>query len=492
MTRAGRGLNVSGIKSAFFLVLIGLCACCRTAPAPDSAAVRTGRADLAGRVREDFLLCWKAYEKYAWGHDELKPVSRTPRDWYGEPLLMTPVDALDTMILMGLDSEAAKARELIDRELSFDRDVTVKNFEVTIRLLGGLLSGCELTGDERLLRLASDLGTRLLPAFDSPTRMPYMYVNLKTGKASGAKSNPAEIGTLLLEFGTLSERTGNPVFFEKAKAALVALFDRRSKIGLVGEEIDVETGGWLGRTSHVSGGIDSYYEYLLKASILFGDEDCARMWRDSIDAVNRYLPERSGGGYWYGQADMETGLRVSSRYGALDAFLPAVLSLGGDLDRAIRLQDSGYRMWRLHGVEPESLDYRTMTVVEPGYPLRPEIVESAYYLYRYTGDPRYLEMGKTILGDLEKYCRTEDGFTVLTSVLTKEKGDLMPSFFLAETLKYLYLLFSPDDRADFEHVIFNTEAHPLRRTRASRPASRAGRIRTSPCPRPPAPSPRGK
>ena len=231
-------------------------------------------------MRAEFLTCWRAYERYAWGHDELKPVSRTSHDWYGAPLLMTPVDALDTMVLMGLDGEAAKARELIARDLSFDRDVPVKNFEVTIRLLGGLLSSYQLTRDERLLRLASDLGRRLLPAFDSPTRMPYMYVNLRTGRASGAKSNPAETGTLLLEFGTLSGLTKNPVFFEKAKAALVALFERRSKIGLVGEEIDVETGRWLSPTSHVSGGIDSYYEYLLKASILFQDEDCARMWRN--------------------------------------------------------------------------------------------------------------------------------------------------------------------------------------------------------------------
>jgi len=103
-----------------------------------------------------------------------------------------------------------------------------------------------------------------------------------------------------------------------------------------------------------------------------------------------------------------------------------------------------------------------MKATEPGYPLRPEIVESAYYLYRYTNDPRYIEMGRVIFEDLKRYCRVENGYTVLKSVVTKEKGDLMPSYFLAETLKYLYLLFSPDDPVDFEHVVFNTEAHPLR------------------------------
>ncbi len=419
---------------------------------------------MAARVREEFLFCLRAYEKYARGHDELKPLSLSFHDWYADPLLVTPVDALDTMLLMGLQDEATKARELIAARLSFDKDVSVKTFEVTIRLLGGLLSAHQMTRDDRLLRLAADLGKRLLPAFQSPTGMPYTYVNLKSGVASGAKSNPAEVGTLLLEFGTLSKLTNDPVYFDKAKNALVALFDRRSKIGLVGEEIDVETGAWLSRTSHVSGGIDSYYEYLLKSARLFGDADCERMWKASAAAVNRYLADDSGGRLWYGQADRETGDRLSTQFGALDAFFPAVLALGGDLSRAKRLQDSAFQMWKIHGIEPETLDYRTMSVVDSAYPLRPEIAESAYYLFRYTKDPKYLRMGEEIFDDIEKYCRTEDGDTVLKNVVTKEKGDLMPSFFLAETLKYLYLLFAPDGTLDFENVVFNTEGHPLRRT----------------------------
>jgi mannosidase alpha-like ER degradation enhancer 2 len=153
------------------------------------------RASLAAQVKAETLYAWHAYEQYAWGHDELQPLSKTPKDWYGQSLLMTPVDSLDTLLLMGLKDEAAKAQALIVETLSFDKDVEVKNFEITIRLLGGLLSGYQMTGDPRLLHLADDLGHRLLPVFNSPTGMPYMYVNLKTGKTSGARSNPAEIGT---------------------------------------------------------------------------------------------------------------------------------------------------------------------------------------------------------------------------------------------------------------------------------------------------------
>src|SRR5438552_10166235 len=242
-----------------------------------SLPVAASAGELASRVRAEVLHSWRAYEKYAWGHDELRPISKTPRDWYGESLLMTPVDALDTLILLGFKDEADKARALIDEKLSFDKDISVQNFEVTIRLLGGLLSAYEMTHDEQLLKLADDLGTRLLPVFNSPTVMPYRFVNLRTGKTSGSKSNPAEIGTLILEFGTLSRLTHKPVYFDKAKNALVQLYKRRSKIGLVGEEIDVDTGQWISRKSHVGGGIDSYYEYLLKCARLFHDADCRAM-----------------------------------------------------------------------------------------------------------------------------------------------------------------------------------------------------------------------
>src|SRR5262249_31796127 len=264
---------------------------------------------------------------------------------------MTPVDALDTMLLLGLADEAVRTRAYIAETLSFDKDISVKNFEITIRLLGGLLSAYQMTGDKRLLALAEDLGTRLLPAFNSPTGMPFMYVNLRTGKTSGARSNPAEIGTLLLEFGPLARLTKKEGFYDKAKKALVALDARRAKTGLVGEEIDVVTGEWKSSTSHVGGGIDSYYEYLVKCERLFGDADCGAMARRNLAAVNRYLADDGPEGLWYGEADMATGRRTATHYGALHAFLPAVLALSGDLDRARRLQESSFRMWSLHGVE---------------------------------------------------------------------------------------------------------------------------------------------
>ena len=421
-------------------------------------------AEMANRVRQEFRYAWQGYKQYAWGHDALKPLSKSAHDWYATPLLMTPVDALDTMILMGLNEEANATREYLAKNLSFDHDIYVKNFEITIRLLGGLLSSYQLSGDKRLLVLADDLGTRLLPAFNSPTGMPYVYVNLKTGAVRGDVTNPAEVGTLLIEFGTLSKLTGKPVYYEKAKRAVVEVYKRRSPIGLVGSGINVKTGEWTDPVSHIGGGIDSYYEYLLKAWLLFDDKDCEQMWKASIEAVNKYLADQAPTGFWYGQANMNTGARVGTDFGSLDAFFAGTLALSGDLGRAAKLEDSAYKMWTTFGIEPEEMNYRTMKVSYNGYALRPEIIESAYYLHYFTNDPRYLAMGRTFFDSLTKYCRTDVAYAALSDVEKKTKKDEMESFFFSETLKYLYLLYAPPDTIDLKNVVFNTEAHPMHRT----------------------------
>ncbi len=440
-------------------------------------AQKLDRAKVASEVKSEFLHAWNGYKKYAWGNDDLKPLSKSFHNWYPQPLLMTPVDALDTMYLMGMKEEADKTRKFITDNLQFDKDISVQNFEITIRLLGGLLSNYQITGDQKLLAMADDLGTRLLPVFDLPTGLPYKYVNLKTGKTRGEITNPAETGTLLIEFGTLSKLTNKPVYYDKAKRALVETYKRRSPIGLVGTNINVETGEWTYPDSHISAEIDSYYEYLLKCWVLFGDKECKQMWDESIAAINKYLADEVDASglvqtgkkleyqnLWYGHADMHTGKRTETTTGALDAFFPAVLALSGDLPRAKRLQDSMFKMWQVHGIEPEVFNYQTMKVEHAGYPLRPEIVESTYYLYQYTKDPKYLAMGKQMWLGFVKYCRTDEGYAHLKSVVTKEKSDAMQSFLFAETFKYFYLLFAPEKTLSFKKVVFNTEAHPIRRT----------------------------
>jgi len=453
------------IKSALlFLLLLPTLAIPQTTPAPS-------QQEMATQIRAQFLHAWNSYHQYAWGHDELRPLSNQPFDWYGTSLYMTPVDALDTMIVMGLTPQADEARHLIDTQLSFDKDIYVKNFEITIRMLGGLLSSYELTRDPRLLAVADDLGTRLLPVFNSPTGMPWVEVNLKTGAVRGEDTNPAEIGTLLLEFGTLSKLTHKPIYYDKAKRAMVELYNRRSPIGLFGSEMNIRTGQWTGPDpgaldANIEGGSDSFYEYMLKAWKLFGDEDCHRMWEQSVVALNQYVSQTvtnsdKSTSFWYGEANMNTGARTGTQYGALAAFFAGSLALSGDLDRARSLQNSNYKMWNLTGIEPEEIDYSTLKILSPGYQLRPENIESAYYLYYFTRDPKYREMGLTYFNSIVKYCRTPSAFAALSSVETKKQRDDMESFFFAETMKYLYLLLADPDHIDLQKTVFNTEAHPL-------------------------------
>ncbi len=418
---------------------------------------------MANKVKAEFVHSWNGYKKYAWGYDALLPLTLKPHNWYKKSLLMTPVDAFDTMILMDLTDQAKEAKELIFKNLDFNVDMDVQNFEVSIRIFGGLLSAYELDGDRRFLSLAEDLGKRLMKAFNSPTGMPYRFVNLKTGATSGPESNPAEIGTYLVEYGTLSKHTGNPVYYQTAMKAMTALYALRSPLNLTAEGINIETGKVTNPISHISGGIDSYLEYMLKGSILFNDKQLSDMWIPTAAAVNKYLADQTPDGLWYGHADMYTGKISETSYGALDAFFSGTLALNNDMKRSADLQNSNYSMWMQNDIEPESMNYVTKKVENGSYALRPENIEGAYYLYQYTHDERYLEMGKAMFDNLVKYCRTDEAYAALKDVRTKEKRDYMESFFFAETLKYAFLLFDDSGKLNFHKVIFNTEAHPYKR-----------------------------
>lgn len=405
---------------------------------------------------------WQGYKQFAWGADDLQPLSQTPKNWYSQPMLMTPVDAFDTFVLLGLNDEAREAKELIFSKLQFDVNNEVQVFEVTIRILGGLLSAYELDGDPRFLTLAKDIADRMMPAFNTPTGMPYRYVHLQTKKIRDSINNPAEIGTLMLEFGKLSQLTGKPKYYAAAKKALMQVYKRRSKINLAGEQINVLTGKWVSTQSHISGYIDSYYEYLFKAWKLFGDKDFKTAFDRHNAAIKKYLVDKTANGWFLRHVNMYTGRETATTYGALDAFYAGLCALAGDIETAKHIQDANMHMWVHFNMEPEAFNYKTDSILSAYYILRPENLESCFYLYRATEHYEYLWMGKTMVDDILQHCKTTSAFASIKNVKTYEQANSMQSFFFAETLKYAWLLFAPSSSIDLNTIVFNTEAHPFK------------------------------
>jgi ER degradation enhancer, mannosidase alpha-like 2 len=420
------------------------------------------KQEMRSQVVEACRHAWTGYKQFAWGFDDFQPLTRSGKNWYNHSLQMTPVDAFDTFILLGMKEEADEAKKLILSRLNFNTDNSVQVFEVTIRLLGGLQSAYEIDGDKKFLELAKDLADRLLPAFNTATGMPYRYVHLQTGALKDSINNPAEIGTLMMEFGKLSKLTGDKKYYDVAKKAMMEVYKRKSKIGLVGLQINVINGNWTNTGSAIGAYIDSYYEYLYKCWKLFGDKDFKSAFDTHQKAIQKYLVSKEDSGWFLRQVDMNTGKQISTTYGALDAFYAALCAYAGDVSTAKQIQKANYYMWTKFNIEPEEFDFKTNQLLSAYYMLRPENLESCFYLYRFTKDDSYLWMGKRMVEDIIEHCRNEVGYASLKSVLTYEKSNSMQSFFFAETLKYAYLIFAPDDALDFDKVVLNTEAHPLK------------------------------
>ncbi|GHG61106.1 glycoside hydrolase family 47 protein [Streptomyces griseocarneus] len=424
---------------------------------PDAAKAR--------EIRDEFLHAWEGYKRYAWGHDEVLPVSGGHREFFarGYPVGLSIVEALDTHHLMGLDDETDRCVRWILDHLDFDIDADFQVFETTIRLVGGLLAGYLATGRRALLDLCADLTDRLLPAFTkSPTGMPYRYVNLRTGRVSGAVSPVAEIGTNILEFGVLSELTGDPRYRRAAKRAMRAVVERRSRLDLLATTMNVETGRWADQQAiAVDPPADSFYEYLWGAWEMFGDEDCRDWFRTLDDALRRHQTERTDGLLWFRHVDFRTGATTSRRQSSLAV---AILPVGGDNDLAADYYRSWTAVLDKYSVIPEQIDCTRLQAVDPRNELRPEYANCAFQLYWQTGDPYYRTTAWRYFQNLRKHHRVPGGYTVVTDVTRRPmpKGDHCPAYVFAENFKWLYLTFADTPRFDYAHGYLSTEGKVLR------------------------------
>ncbi|PKA51466.1 putative alpha-mannosidase I MNS5 [Apostasia shenzhenica] len=265
-------------------------------------------------------------------------------------------------------------------------------------------------------------------------------------------------GSLILEMGTLSRLTGDFRFEKAAVHALRKLWSMRSSLNLLGTTLDVVTGEWLEFSSGIGAGVDSFYEYLMKAYILFGSDEFWDMFHAAYLAVQRYFRH----GPWYHEADMRNGRATYWQLTSLQAFWPGLQILVGDVAAANASHREFFHIWQKFGVLPERylLDRDMLHPTEKYYPLRPELAESTFYLFQATKDPWYMEVGRSIVNSLNRYTKVKGGFASIRDVTTMQLEDHQHSFFLSETCKYLYLLYDDAFLAG-QNYIFTTEGHPL-------------------------------
>lgn len=440
-------------------------------------------------VYDAFKHAWKGYRQYAWGHDNLKSVSGTFHDWFG--LGLTIVDSLDTIYMMGLKEEFEEAKEWVAHSLRLNADRDVNLFEVTIRALGGLLSAYHLSAERVFLEKAVELGDRLLPCFESESGVPYSDVNLGSLKPHSPKWSPdsstSEVTTIQLEFRDLSRVTGDPKY-EQAVSRVSEHIHRLPKTdGLVPIFINANTGQFRTYSTITFGARgDSYYEYLLKQWIQTGQNvDYFRDdYLEAMEGMEKHLARRTPRQKLLFIGELMTGGKdFKPKMDHLTCYLPGTMALGVHFGLPQKHMDFAsellYTCYRTYIDQPTGLaaeityfnlqdtgkDDTFVKTNDAHNLLRPETIESLYYMYQLTGNTTYQNWGWEIFLALEKYTKTSIGYTSIGNVKSPQNTrpkDMMESFFLGETLKYLYLLFS-DDRylISLDQFVFNSEAHPL-------------------------------
>jgi len=429
---------------------------------------------------------WKAYSDIAWGKDELKPISKRHETWFN--LGLTLVDALDTLYLMGMMDEFDKAKHWVETKMQLDQDKDVNLFECTIRVLGGLLSTYSLSGDKVFLDKAIDLGDRLMYAFNQNSGVPYSDVNIGTHHAHkpkwGPDSSTSEVTTIQLEFRELSRLTGNPKYDNAVTKVMEHVKSLPKQHGLVPIFINADTGKFKGNTITFGARGDSYYEYLLKQWLQTSktDDRWKDMYLEVVDGVINKLAKKTKPHGWTYIAELVNG-RQNDKMDHLVCFLPGVLALGyanglpqSHLTLAEELIETCNKMYtemptglspEIAYFHPDGKDGQDMTVRDNDAHnlLRPETVESLFVMHRITKNPKYVEMGWKIYENFEKHTRiASGGYSSLKNVkqIPVAYRDKMESFFLGETLKYLFLLFEESpDLVPLNQYVFNTEAHAL-------------------------------
>jgi mannosyl-oligosaccharide alpha-1,2-mannosidase len=317
-----------------------------------------------------------------------------------------------------------------------------------------------------------------------------------------------------MEFTRLSQLTGDARFFDAIQRVSYRLAEQQPNTHLPGmwpQRYEVRNTDFTqGRSFSLGAEADSGYEYLLKMTLLLGGDDnysaeYARMFTNAMDTAENHLFFRPMNP---NDLDILLSGKAIARNGYsslipesehLTCFLGGTLAMGGKLLGKNNYLDNGEKLtngcaWAYRaspsGIVPEN--YQTIpcptksmcawnetlweeltggrlpkgfvAARDRQYHLRPEAIESVFYLYRITGDTKYQDIAWKMFQSIDGQTWTEFGNTALSDVFVNPapQSDSMESFWFAETLKYLYLIFSPPDLISLDDYVFNTEAHPFR------------------------------
>ncbi|KAG7194994.1 alpha mannosidase-like protein [Scheffersomyces spartinae] len=487
---------------------------------------------LQNETKALFVHGWNGYMKHGFPLDEVRPLLCEPygpdyddiydiirNDAMGNTTLMI-LDNIDSLIIFEQWDHLKFALQFLkdEQHTLFEKDTIVQVFETTIRALGGLLSAHLLLSDVVdsrggrgsipskyiplkeivddydgfLLEMAYDLGLKLLPAFKTQSSIPLPRINLLHG-LQGVPSDLQDENCLagatspVLEFTLLSKLTGDSQFEKFSQTTFWKIWNGKLVLGLLPMTINPLENTWKDSVTGIGASGDSFYEYAAKSAIIFNDDAMWDVFTASYRSLLHFLAEgRSGtvgsGGMIFPNVHVSEGSRANNYIDLLSAFWSGLQVLTGQLSDAINTHLLYLKIWNTFDLIPErwqlvptqnsdadsEIDKLIAAVSLEWYPLRPEFIESTYYLYRATRDPMYLQIGERVLNLLRDRYKAPCGFHGLQDVRTGERNDRMETFVLGETLKYLYLLFDVDneiflhsDLMKSKNWVFSTEAHPL-------------------------------
>jgi mannosyl-oligosaccharide alpha-1,2-mannosidase len=470
-------------------------------------------------IKAKFLKSWDAYKTHAWNRDELMPLSGKGRQTIGGWSAQL-VDALDTLWIMDLKDEFHRAvREVALIDWSKAATHPIDLFEVTIRYLGGLIGAYDLSHEPVLLRKAVELGDAIYAAFDTPNRFPTRWLDFKKAKkglqVAELRMSTAAGGTLGMEFTRLTQLTGDPKYYdatERVKQFFRSCQNDTRIPGLWPINIDWQHETMTDNVFSLGAGADSLYEYLPKMHALLGglDPEYPEMTTQALDAARDHILFRpitptDENILLPGNAvhdESEGGVRIVGEVQHLACFAGGMYGLAGKLFSRNDYVDLGSQLtagcvWAydafptnvmpeisrlkpcdsMTGPCPYQMPRRSTSasatalpngfirVRDPRYLLRPEAIESVFYMWRITGDKVWRDAAWRMWRGIVKETETDLAFAAVKDVTVRasDKIDSMETFWLSETLKYFYLIFDDPDVISLDEWVLNTEAHPFRR-----------------------------